>query len=156
MGDEQHKQDKLQKMRSYPKSPVTEQGKRYQVRVQRRTEALEMRKRGETYMAIAEALGISARQARVDVQIALTPEQGQERERAAELRAMEEQRLTMAVKAIEPKVKEGDLGAVGRWVQVSERRARLMGLDLPPQPATKGGNDGRVTIQVRYVDDVEP
>jgi hypothetical protein len=42
--------------------------------------------------------------------------------------------LDMATVAISPLVEEGNLKAIDRWLRISERRCRLLGLDKAPRP----------------------
>lgn len=50
-------------------------------------------------------------------------------EPADDLRRLELSRLDEALRAIWPKVKKGDLFAIDRYLKISERRAKLVGLD---------------------------
>ena len=57
--------------------------------------------------------------------------QKQQAEGVAELRAIENERLDVAIHAIWDKVKDGDLQAIDRLIRLSERRAKMNGLDMP-------------------------
>ena len=99
----------------------------------RRYTALEMRIGGMTYRAISKELGINQTTLLHDIDVVL-----REREAGniAKLRAMEEERLDVAVKAacdiIEAhKGTELALKAVDRLIRASARRAGLLGLDAP-------------------------
>ncbi len=133
-----------------------ERAQAYKRRAERRIKALESRKEGKSYEAIAVELGVSRSQVRKDVEAALAPINGYEREMASALRQAESQRLDWAAEVIKPQVADGNLRAVDRWIRVSAQRARLLGLELQPEIGGSAGKDGVVTVQVRYVDDVEP
>ncbi len=145
-----------QQLKQLRRTSREERVQAYRRRVERRIKAVELRNEGKSYRAIAVELGTSLTQAVNDVKVALAPLNKREREMAPELRQTEAQRLDMAAEAIRQQVAKGDLPAVDRWITVSARRAKLMGLDMPPEPVTKDEKDPQVTIQVRYVDDIKP
>src|SRR5512139_798613 len=95
----------------------------------RRIEALELRKSGASYRQIGRALNISGAQAHRDVCLALAGLARIEKHTAEELQAIEVERLDLALLAIAPQVKAGHLGAIDRWIRLSERRCKLLGLD---------------------------
>jgi len=97
----------------------------------REAQALELRKAGASFPAIGQALGISDEGARKAVSRALARIAQQTDEAAAELRALELERLDMAQLAIARQVQQGNFGAIDRWIRLSERRAKLLGLDAP-------------------------
>lgn len=49
------------------------------------------------------------------------------------LREESNQRLNVALAAVWKKVQQGDLGTIDRLVAIEERRAKLMGLDMPKE-----------------------
>jgi hypothetical protein len=53
-------------------------------------------------------------------------------EDVALMRRMEDERLDVAAMAIARQVQAGDLQAIGKWLQIIERRCKMWGLDLPP------------------------
>ena len=95
----------------------------------RRRSVVQYRLLGLTYRAIGEKLGISHEQARADEMAVRAEVKAGTEEGIEELRTRENERLDMASAAIATQVLKGDLGAVDRWVKISERRARLNGLD---------------------------
>lgn len=95
----------------------------------RRRSVVQYRLLGLTYRAIGEKLGISHEQARADEMAARAAVKAGTEETIEELRTRENDRLDMARSAIATQVLKGDLGAVDRWVKISERTARLNGLD---------------------------
>lgn len=92
-------------------------------------QALELRRSGATYIQIAKALGYK------------TPG-GSERavksaldriteEPARDVLKLELERLDVALRAIATSVSQGHLGAIDRWIRLSESRRHLLGLDAP-------------------------
>lgn len=120
---------------------------------ERRHQALELRKQGQSYRAIAAALTVSVATAHADIQQALGELAELEHESAAEYRTMELERLdTLAVEAwrvlsvTHPLVSGGKvlngyaddgpkLGAIDRLLRISESRRKLLGLDAPTKTA---------------------
>lgn len=101
-------------------------------------QALELRKAGVSYVAIAERLGYrgpSGAHAAVRAGLKKTLQ-----EPADELRQLEVERLDAALLAIWPQVKQGNHGAIDRALRIMERRAKLLGLDAPAKSdITSGG-----------------
>lgn len=95
---------------------------------QKRDRALSLRLTGATYQAIADAMGVNKSTVKRWIDAAID---GVDKENAKQLVALENERLNRAMRAIWPKVIDGQLGAVDRLVKLSERRARLNGLDAP-------------------------
>jgi hypothetical protein len=92
-------------------------------------QALELRKAGVGYAAIAERLGYrtpSGAHAAVGVALKKTLQ-----EPADDLRRLEIERLDAAQKAIWTQVIQGNQGAIDRYLKIAERRAKLLGLDAP-------------------------
>jgi len=100
---------------------------------ERRIKALEFRKAGASYRAIGSQLGVSEAQAHKDVMRALASLAKQELSSASEYRTMELERLDMAALAVVQRVKQGDLGAIDRWLRIIEARRKLLGIDAPIQ-----------------------
>ena len=101
-------------------------GKAY--RHARRAEAVTLAMAGLTYEKIGEELGISTSAAwhLVNRTIAETRNYAVDH-----LRLLENARLDRALTAIWNKVLEGDPAAVSSFLRISERRAKLNGLDAP-------------------------
>ena len=94
---------------------------------ERQTRAVAMRAAGRSYADIADALDYSsADTARKSVAGLLDRV---ESDAADELRTLEGRRLDMLQAAVWPAALEGHLPAVDRVVRISERRARLFGLN---------------------------
>jgi len=97
--------------------------------LERKMKALELRKAGVDYMTIAKRLGYaSASGAHNAVKAALKLTL---QEPADDLRKLELERIDAALSAIWTQVMKGNHGAVDRFIRLSERRARLIGLDAP-------------------------
>lgn len=108
---------------------------RHALMLQRQRDALEYRRGGSSYSAIGAKLEISAQRAQQLVAAALEATAAEIRTDGDALRALELERLDVAIRAIAEKVKGGDLRAIDRWLRISERRAKLLGLDAPTKVA---------------------
>lgn len=99
--------------------------------MERRRQALELRKAGMTYQVIADKLGYRNRNgAWKSIKSALRDIPA---EAAHEVKAIELERLDTLLKSIWSGALSGSLGAVDRAIRIMERRARLLGLDATPQ-----------------------
>lgn len=97
----------------------------------KKLKALELRKECYTYQEIADTLGCSRGNAYKLVAKALGELTEKVKSKADDLRELENLRLdTLWSKAYE-KAKEGDLPAINTCLRISERRARMNGLDSP-------------------------
>jgi transposase len=126
MGDpltEQLAEIELSDLRPGPKTPVSADSDRL-----RGVKAMQLRTAGLTYQQIADRLGCGAAAARDMVKRALARA---ERLEVKDLRELENTRLDQAQAAIWARVLRGDLAAMDRFLRISERRARLNGLDAP-------------------------
>lgn len=116
---------------SPPKSTSPATGRKAIEARERALKALDMRKRGDQYWQIAEALGYSnegAAQKAVTRLLAKT-----EREGAEEAIEIMLQRIDRSISGIWEPVKKGQLGAIDRLVRLEEHRAKLLGLYSPQQ-----------------------
>lgn len=91
-------------------------------------QALQLRMGGLSYAQVGEAMGVGTNAARDMIKRALNRA---EKVAASDLRALENERLDRLQAAIWTKALNGDLQAVDRVLRISERRARLNGLDAP-------------------------
>lgn len=112
-------------------------------------QATMLRLAGLTFHDIGERLGVSDDTARLAVKRHLDRAEAWS---AAELRKVGNARLDRAQAAIWSKVLHGDLAAVQAFLRLSERRARLNGLDAPTAIAI--GPDVRVEME-RAITDLE-
>jgi DNA-binding CsgD family transcriptional regulator len=115
----------------------------------RRVQALDLRKTGATYRQIAAQLGTSAHTAFDDVQAELRELRTQTVQEAEDLRDLELQRCDVMTEGVWTNVKAGDPRSVAAAVRVSERRARLLGLDAAMKTEHSGGIDVRLEAQQR-------
>jgi hypothetical protein len=99
--------------------------------LERQLQSLELRKNGMSYRAIGERLGVSHVQAYNDVHDELKRLASQVTDKTTELRQLELERLDMLLNGLWPMAAVGNTGAVMSWLKVSERRAKLLGLDAP-------------------------
>jgi len=114
----------------------------------KQAQALELRKAGASYKAIAERVGFkNAARAYEAVKAAL---QKTLRPPADELRQMECERLDALLLALWPQAHQGNHGAIDRVLKIMERRARLLGLDAPTK--TDLTTDGQRLV-IEYVND---
>lgn len=92
---------------------------------ERQVKALELRRKGETYQAIANALGVTRGCAHGLVQGALVDTL---REPAEAVRALELERLDFLSQKLETRIKAGEDKAINTLLRVMDHRARLLGL----------------------------
>lgn len=110
---------------------------------EKKRQALELRKAGVGYQAIADKLGYKgpagAHYAVKSALAAIT------KPAAAEVRDLEVERLDAMLFAIWPQVRNGNFGALDRAIKIMERRAKLLGLDMQPDQVLAAN------ITVRFV-----
>lgn len=97
---------------------------------ERRAKVLEMRLQGYTVTKIGETLGISHTLAAAHLANALD---SLVVENATQLRQMELERLDRMLTALDAGIGNGDPKAITAAIRISERRAKLLGLDKPIQ-----------------------
>jgi hypothetical protein len=92
------------------------------------TECLQLRLEGKSFRAIAEATGIplATVYARVEDAIAL-----EVNPKAEQLRAIECERLDLYLSRLRVRIDKGDTSAIQTALRISERRSKLLGLDMP-------------------------
>lgn len=98
-------------------------------RADRTRRALELRRDGLSYPAIAERIGVSLGQAHADVQAGLKRIGVESAETAIELRSIELARLDRVVELATKAAEGGDVRALGVILRAIEVRAKLLGLD---------------------------
>ena len=119
----------------------------------RQLQALELRKAGATYQAIAEQLGYAhAKGAYKAVTSALKLTL---REPADELRELEVARLDAMLLPLWRRVQSGDEKAVDRVLRIMERRARLLGLDAPTRGELSGPDGKPLAVDLTTLSDEE-
>lgn len=112
-----------------------------------RLRALELRQQGWSYRQIAADIGKSPSMAHKYVARAL---QETTAEAVDDLRLLEGERLDAAQAAIWPMVMAGDIAALNGFIRLSERRAKLLGLDAPSKQELTG-KDGEPLNPKGYV-----
>jgi hypothetical protein len=100
---------------------------------QREEQALALRKQGYTYPEIGKQLGISTATAFQMVMRVLAAYEDGIKELVPRVRQLELERCDTRTKALSKKVAAGDTHAILTDIKVSERRAKLMGLDAPTE-----------------------
>lgn len=105
---------------------------------ERRLKALELRRAGMSYRAIAEQLDCDPSAAYRHVATELQNMREACKEAAKDLRDLELSRLDLYLRALMPKILAGDTKAVTAALGVGKRRAELTGLDAPVKLETSG------------------
>lgn len=109
--------------------------------------AFELRKCGHSYNSIAKQCSVTQAAAYQAVMRVLDRMETDLKEPAKKIRAMELAKLDRAEERISDKVEKGDLFAIDRFLKISERRARLTGIDAPTKLQHSGDEDNPVVIQ---------
>jgi predicted transcriptional regulator len=125
-------------------------GSRRITAAERRTEAIEMRKRGMSYKRIAEELGYSSATAvssTINKALRELPQEG-----ASNLRKIELERLDQLLDAMWDKAMKGDGWAVDRCLKIMERRAKLMGIDAPIVTKVEVVSEDVIDKQIRQLE----
>lgn len=111
-------------------------------RLELQAKALELRRGGDGYEAIAEKMGIGKSSAHRMVEAAMAGARAQISASVDELRADELTRLDGMLAKLWPKVTDDpDVAVIDRIIKIGERRAKLLGLDAPVRTAIQGGGD---------------
>jgi len=100
-------------------------------KVSNQQQALELRRAGFGYQAIADAIGCSLGSAHAYVKDAMAETRAHIDVDAAELKAEEVSRLDGMLAGLWTSAKKGDVYAIDRVLKIMERRSRLLGLDAP-------------------------
>lgn len=116
--------------------------------IERRQTAFELRKNGVTYRQIGQRLGVSETQAFKDVQAVVARLKELELEGLEDYRRLELERLDTALVAIVLQVRNGHLGAIDRWIRLSESRRKLLGLDSAEKVDVSGELNFKAYTQV--------
>jgi len=113
---------------------------------ERELAAVGLRLQGLPYGAIAERLGTSRGTAHALVLRSLERTAEALGESAGILRQVEIERLDAMLAGLWPAATSGDVSAVNAALRVSERRARLLGLDAPQRAELTGADGGPLTF----------
>jgi polyphosphate kinase 2 (PPK2 family) len=104
--------------------------------VEKQKQALELRKAGATYEAIAKKLeyaNASGAEHAIKAALKATVQDG-----ADAVRQLEVERLDAMLMGLWTTANKGNHGAVDRVLRIMERRARLLGLDAPTKTEISG------------------
>ena len=117
---------------------------------------LKLRIQGETFPEIGRKLGITKQAAHHHVSKALGELAKANKDRTAELRMLEGERLDAMACVLWPRATDPqnpDLVAVDRMLRIMDRRAKLFGLDAPTKiaPTTPDGEQSASTESTRWV-----
>lgn len=98
---------------------------------ERRSQVLQMTIAGKPMEAIASEFAVTRQTISNDLRKALETQERDTLSGAAELRQIQSSRLTQALDAIWLRIKEGNIEAIGMFIRLCEREAKLLGLDAP-------------------------
>ena len=104
----------------------------------RRLKAIELRMEGKTYSKIAEEIGVSKRQAYLDVKRAIKEAQDKYTEDGKTYITMDLRRMDKMLAALWEGAKAGDTASVDRVLKIMERKHKLLGLDAPQKKQLTG------------------
>ncbi len=106
--------------------------------------AYQMRLAGASYRDIARAYGVDKRTAGRDVKAVHDQAMTEAFEGTEQMRQASAARLDIALFAVMPDVKKGNLKAVDAMLRIEKRRAELLGLDAPKRFEHTGENGGPI------------
>lgn len=106
-----------------------------------RHQALDLRKKGKSFRAIASELGVTVGMAFKHYQNALAEARAVSEQEATEHRTLDLERMDAQLEALWPAAMAGDTQANGVLLRILERRSKLLGLDAPDKlaPTTPDG-----------------
>jgi len=104
--------------------------------LEKQAQALKLRLAGVSYDDIARTVGYKGPSGAYQAVKSAMKKTLQEP--AGELRTLEITRLDEALRAIWPQVKKGNLLAIDRYLKISERRAKILGIDSKTQVEISG------------------
>lgn len=116
------------------------------VALKRQAECLELRRMGKGYAEIAATLGIAIGTAHKAVKNGLADARAQITASADELRTEELSRLDAMLGGLWPRARKGEVAAVDRVLKISERRAKLLGLEAPVRIESTGKDGGPIEV----------
>ncbi len=109
--------------------------------IKAQAQALDLRRSGLGYAEIAETMGCSVSTAHGYIKRAMESARLQVEADVIDMRAEEISRLDGMLRGLWAKAKKGNVGAIDRVLKISERRSKLLGLDMPTKVALGGDND---------------
>lgn len=114
--------------------------------IERRADALSLRRAGASYRMIAKRTGVSVETAYSDVQAELMALRTVTETDAAVVRDIELRRLDDYTLALTDKARRGDVPAILTLLRVQDRRAKYLGLDAPSKQTVTGADGGPVRV----------
>jgi hypothetical protein len=114
---------------------------------ERQEQAWAARLAGATYVDIGRALGVSRQRAQ-QLCTAAMKERMPSTEDVEAYRQQEAERIDRLHRAVWKQAIDGNHGAIDRVLRLSERRARLLGLDAPQRQEITGADGGPLEIDV--------
>ena len=127
------------------------------IMAKRRHEVIRLRKRGYSMQRIGETLGCSTQTVSNDLKFLLQELVQLTAAETDEYRQLELERLDKMLEICMNQIEEGGNGAlwaIDRALQISERRAKLLGLDKPLQHILAGDKNNPLEVEHKHaVDD---
>ena len=123
------------------------------IMAKRRHEVIRLRKRGYSMQRIGETLGCSTQTVSNDLKFLLQELVQLTAAETDEYRQLELERLDKMLEICMNQIEEGGNGAlwaIDRALQISERRAKLLGLDKPLQHILQGDKEAKIQVQHSY------
>ncbi len=125
---------------------------------EKHAEALQLRKEGKSYQAIADKLGYADPSGAM-----LAVKNALDRitlEDAEDVKKMELERLNQMLESLDWKLAMGDYNAIDRALRIMDRRARYLGLDAPTKiaptdPTGKQQASARIELVLRAFEQFE-
>lgn len=99
--------------------------------IERREQAIQFRRAGLSIRAIALRLDVDPSTIHSDIKVMLAESIKENVNNADQMRVLELERLDDMLLRITPQISNGHLGAIAQAIRISERRAKLLGLDMP-------------------------
>jgi hypothetical protein len=99
--------------------------------LENRREAVDLRRKGKTYQQIADIMNMSVSSIHKTITVAMAKLKEEIEQDGAFIRALELDRLDNLQYAYWTAAMDGDINAGSQVLRIMERRAKLMGIDLP-------------------------
>lgn len=104
-------------------------------KAEKQKKALNLRRAGLTFQEIGDTIGCTRGYAYKLVSRALQEYRTETEEAVKDLRATECARIDQVLRGIWPKAINGNLGAIDRFVKLTDQRAKLLGINAPTKIA---------------------
>ncbi|MCP9771659.1 hypothetical protein KBY66_03325 [Synechococcus sp. Tobar12-5m-g] len=123
-------------------------------RAERDAQILRLRAAGQTHLFIANQVGCGEATVQRVVRGHLQALQREIRLDTASIRSQHLLELRWLRERLAPAVARGDTSAVGRWLQVQDREAKLLGLDAPLQIEAAAEQLAAITVLQHLADEL--